>query len=202
MKKIMITLALALSCIAAIAQNDEHEPGIYAVCGDEYVPLTFTRGYTSTSATGILGMEVEKSKIMFKESTSDTKAYGKFVLVCDMSKKAITKGIKKCDVFVKSMTPANMLIVPLQVFKDKKRSYFQGKSVNGINTTRREFFEFTWEMITDNSYEINCNLEPGEYGIVFRDAKLAPYDFTTIFDFTVPEGLYVPAGEEAEEVAE
>lgn len=185
-KNVLSCLVLALCSVLAVAQNDTLEPGLYAINNGEPVVMSAINGANSKTSAGILGVEIEKKEIEFKGVTSPIKTDGEFIMVCNMNKKNITRTIKKYDLFVQSMTPDNMLIVPLQVVKNKKRVYYAGKSVNGINTTVKEFYDFTWERITDNSFSIRCNLEPGEYGIVFREAKHGPYNYDTIFDFTVP----------------
>lgn len=184
---ILSAVLVLLMCIPAIAQNDPREPGLYSVIGDDSTLLTTVRGGVDTKSTGFMGIEIEKKRIEYKGVTSDTVSYGTFVMVCDMNKKNIVQTMNKYDLFVKSMTPDNIIIVPLQVFKDKKRIYDEGKSVQGINTQQHERVEFSWEQISDNSYRIVCNPEPGEYAIVFREAKLGAFNFNTVFDFTVPE---------------
>lgn len=204
MKKLIIIAAAALMCcFHASAQEDSLAPGLYAICDGEPVLMSYISGMTSKSGVGVLGFEIGEDKIFFKGTTSSIKTSGSFILVCDMSKKGITRTLKKYDVAVKSVTPDNILIIPLEVVKNKKRAYNGGKSINGINTTKRQFVDFTWEMISDNSYRIECdNIAPGEYGIAFRSAKLAPYDFDAIFDFTVPAEGSEAAGAETESEAE
>ena len=82
------------------------------------------------------------------------------------------------------MTPANIIIVPLEVV-DGKRIYNGGRTIEGINTVRKERIDFEWEMVADNTFEITANFEPGEYAIIFRPAKLGEFDFTSIYGFYV-----------------
>ncbi|MBQ0024917.1 MAG: hypothetical protein KBT00_04245 [Bacteroidales bacterium] len=177
-------LAAALSIASASAQSDPREPGLYAVNGEESVPMTTVSAAKHSTSIGFGGVEIQKNKLEYKGVTSGTKATGKFVLVCDMEKKAIKQTFKKYDVFVQSMTPDNIIIIPLTVEK-KKRVYDVGTSLNGINTERKERVDFTWEQISDNSYQIEAEMEPGEYAIVFRFARLDTFNFNTVFDFTV-----------------
>lgn len=204
MKKLMLSgLVMVLFSLFAMAQDDERVPGLYAVYGEESVPLTFIQGGTSTSSSGILGFEVSKQKKEYKGVTSDTAVPQgtQFVLVCDMSRKNIVQTLKKYDVFVSSITPNHMIIVGLDVAK-KNREYDCGTKLNGFNTSKLGRVDFTWQQITDNSYLIQAELEPGEYAIVFKPAKLGDYNFDTIFDFTVTdEVVCVPAEEAAEEAA-
>lgn len=178
-------------CVAAVAamslafaQEDEHAPGLYSVIGDEYIPLTPVMSAQNNSSTGILGVEIGKTKYSYKGETSDSKAAGTFVLVCDMSKKAIKQTLKTYDVFVQSMTPDNMIIIPLEVAKNK-RLYDEGVEIAGINAERKARVPFVWERISDNSFRIDAELLPGEYAIAFRPAKLGGFEFTAVFDFTV-----------------
>lgn len=185
MKKIFAILASAVLCMSlAFAQEDERIPGLYAVDGDLSTPLTVVNGSFSSSGFGIGVIEVSKRKILYSGATSDTRCTGKFVLVCDMNKKAIVATFKKYDVFIKSMTPDNMIIIPLAVEK-KKRVYDEGASLNGMNTQKRDRCNFSWQQISDNSYEITADLEPGEYAFVFKPAKLGEFEFNKVFDFTI-----------------
>lgn len=189
MKKLMLSsFVMVLFSMFAVAQNDEREPGIYAVVGEESVPLTFIQGSTSNSNTGILGIEISKQKKEYKGLTSDTVVPKDFklVLVCDMNRKNITQTLKKYDVFVSSITPDHMIIVALEPAK-KNRVYDWGTALNGFNTKKQGRVDFTWEQVTDNSYLIQAELEPGEYAVVFKPAKLGEYNFDTVFDFTVTE---------------
>lgn len=69
--------------------------------------------------------------------SSEVKATGKFVMVIDPEKKGIRKTPKVYDPFIKSMTPGLIMIVPLEVAKNK-RVYDEGTSVQGINTQKRQ----------------------------------------------------------------
>lgn len=105
-------------------------------------------------------------------------------MVINPDKKVIKKTTKQYDPFIKSMTPANIIIVPLEVV-DGKRVYDSGRTVEGINTVRKEHIEFEWEMTDDNTFEITAAFEPGEYAVIFRPSKLAEFDFTGIYGFFV-----------------
>ena len=197
-------LAMVICSMLAFAQNDERIPGLYAVIGDESIPLTQISSSTSTSTVGILGVEVQKQKKVYKGVTSDTviPQNAKFVMVCDMNKKAITQTLKKYDVFISKVNPDNLIIVPLSVEKGKNRIYDAGTKLDGINTTKLGRMDFIWEQITDNSYLIEADLEPGEYAIVFKPAALGAYEFGTVFDFTVVASEVSEEAEAAESAPE
>ncbi len=185
MKRIFtICIVLAAACVSAFAQMDEHEPGLYAINGEEATLLTPQNASQSSSSNNILGVEIGKSKLNYKGITSDTIASGKFLLVIDPERKNIKQTLKEYNVFVASMTPANMIIVPLTVEKNK-RIYDRGTTINGINTQTKDRVEFLWEQVSDNSFMIDAELAPGEYAIVFKPAKLGEFNFNTVFDFTV-----------------
>ena len=193
MKTNHILLAIAiitgsiLASFDANAQTDERAPGIYAVVDGQSTPLTFIIGSTSAGGVGALGIEVGKKKVNFKGETSDTKATDTFVLVIDQEKKHATKTFKVYDPFYKDMTPDALIIIPLQSSKNK-RVYDEGVSLNGFQVEKKARVPFEWEMISDNSFKISApSLVPGEYGIAFKPAKLAEFDLTTIFQFTVEE---------------
>ena len=194
---ISMCLAMALSVVSALAQNDAREPGLYAVNGEEATRLEFLPGITSNSATGILGViELGKTKCDYKGETSSVRVNGnEFVLVINPEQKNAVRTMKKYDVFIKTMTPDNILIVPLGV-KNKKRFYDKGMTVNGFNTQIKESLGFTWERISDNSFRIVAEgLVPGEYAFVFRTSKLDNFDFSAVFDFAYT-GEAVPIGSE------
>ena len=192
MKKILHTLAVAVICLTAFsfssnAQMDEREPGLYAIVDGESIPLGYTSGATSVNTTNIVGFEVGKSKCSFKGETSGTVTSDTFVMVIDPEKKALTRTMKSYNPFIRTMTPNNILILPLSVSKGK-RTYDEGKSVMGIKTEKKDRMDFEWEQISDNSFEIKVSgLVPGEYGFIFRVSKIADFDYSAIFGFTVAE---------------
>lgn len=192
MKSIKTPLFLtAFLCALLFSQNvfaqmDEREPGIYAVVNGESLPLNYSNGIKHNSSTGILGIELGKKKCTFKEPTSGIAAADTFVMVINPEKKNIVRNMRSYNPFVKSMTPDNILIVPLSV-DGNKRVYEEGKTVGGITVTSKERIEFEWEQISDNSFEIRIPaLTPGEYAFVFRTARLAEFDYSAIFGFTIP----------------
>lgn len=192
MKTLKLTIsalvcALLFTTTDAYAQMDERQPGIYAIVGEESIPLQYTNGVNDVATTGILGFEVGRIKYSYKGVESGTVASDTFVLVIDPKKKSITQSLKSYNPFIKSMTPGNMLILPLYVERGK-RFYEQGKIIAGINMSVKDMMDFEWERISDNSFEIRVKgLIPGEYGIVFRPAKLGEFAYEAIFGFTYPE---------------
>ena len=191
MKKICLIAAammgFVLSSVVALGQVDERVPGIYAMVEGESVPLGFVNGTTAVSTTGVLGVEVGKTKVSFKGTESGVLASGTFVMVIDPEKKAVTKTLKNYNPFIKSMTPSNLLVLPLTVVKEK-RVYDEGMSIDGIKTSVQGRMDFEWEQVGDNLFEIRVQgLVPGEYGIVFRASKLAAFDYSAMFGFTVAE---------------
>lgn len=185
MKRIIsICILLAAVCINSFAQMDEREPGLYAINPLNESKLTPQGASKSNKSNAVFGIEIGNAKLLYKGVSSDTSASGKFIMVIDPEQKAIKQTLKEYDVFVKSMTPDNMIIVPLEVEKNR-RVYCEGKTINGFNTEKKDRVPFTWEQITDNSFVIYADVTPGEYAIVFRPAKLGEYNFNTVFDFTV-----------------
>lgn len=192
MKKSFYSIVFVLFCalfftVNAYAQMDEREPGLYAIVGEESIPLTYSNGTTSVTSTGILGVELGKKKCTYKGSSSGVIAADTFVLVIDPEKKSIVRNTKSYYPFIKTMTPNNMLVLPLSVVKDK-RIYEEGKTIAGINVSVKDRMDFDWEQISDNSYEIHVqNLIPGEYGFIFRATKLAEFEYSAILGFTFQE---------------
>lgn len=179
--------AIFLTNNSAYAQMDEREPGIYAIVGEESIPLVYSNGTTSVSSTGILGVELGKRKCTYKGASSGIIASDTFVMVIDPEKKGIVKNMKSYNPFIKSMTPNNVLVIPLIADK-KKRTFEEGKTIAGINVTVKDRMDFEWEQISDNSFEIRVlNLIPGEYGFIFRATRLAEFDYSGLFGFTITE---------------
>lgn len=189
MKKFFLIALAMVGCLAANAQNDSREPGLYNVDGDNSTALTFCLGMGSTSNTKIMGLvDVGKSKKSFKGVTSDTPCKkAEFVLVIDPEKKAAVQTLKKYDPFIKTMTPELMILVPLEVDK-KKRIYDEGKTINGFNVSgNKQSIEFEYEQISDNSWKITTELPAGEYAWAFKIAKFGGYELDKVFDFTIVE---------------
>lgn len=187
-----IVLFLALSCallfsVKVSAQLDERAPGIYAIVGDQSIPLTYSNGSTSSSGFSVLGFEVAKKKYEYKEPTSGVNTSNTFVLVIDLEKKHIVRSMKAYDPFVKTMTPDNLLILPLSV-DGNTRIYEEGKTYNGMSFEIKDRVEFEWEKITDNSFIIRIKqIIPGEYGFILRAAALGTFEYSTIYGFTYVE---------------
>lgn len=189
MKNIIITItAFLLAAYTMSAQNDPRDPGLYAIMGDESIPLEYQSGTASDSGTSLLGIvELGHKKYIFKGPSSSVTADSIFVMVCNLEKKHITRTLKKYDIFVESMTPDNIVVIPLEVQKNR-RIFSEGTSINGFNTEMKNSLSFEWERLSDNSFLITVHgLVPGEYAFAFRAAKLAPFDFTAIFGFTIPD---------------
>lgn len=185
MKHIVTVIAACLLfASASFAQSEKLTPGIYAVVDSTATHLSYTLGTVASSGVNIIGVEVGNTKFNYKGETSGVKATGKFVMVIDPEKKAIRKTPKVYDPFIKSMTPELIIIVPLEVVKGK-RVYDEGTSLQGINTRKKTRADFEWELIDENTYGITASLEPGEYAVIFKPAKLGSFDFGSIYGFYV-----------------
>ena len=181
---ITVVAACFLFASESFAQDEKLAPGIYAIVDSTVTHLSYTSGVVANSGTNLLGVELGKTKYTYKGETSGVKSIGKFVMIIDPEKKGIRKTPKVYDPFIKSMTPELIMIVPLEVAKNK-RVYDEGTSVQGINTKEKTRVEFQWELINENTWEINADLQPGEYAVVFKPAKLGAYDFCSIYGFYV-----------------
>lgn len=181
---ITVIAACLLFATASFAQGEKLAPGIYAIVDSTVTHLSYTPGVAANSGLNVIGVELGNTKFTYKGESSEVKATGKFVMVIDPEKKGIRKTPKVYDPFIKSMTPELIMIVPLEVVK-KKRVYDEGTSVQGINTKKKTRVEFQWELIDENTWEITADLQPGEYAVVFKPAKLGAYDFCSIYGFYV-----------------
>ena len=196
-KSFFAAMFLALFSMNIFAQEIDLEPGLYIIKGDEYVPVSYVSGKSVRSSTGIFGFELGKKQYEYKGNASENIYTGQFLMVCDESRKNVKYAWGKYEPFVKSMTPDNMVIIPLEVAK-KKRIYYEGTLIEGINVSSHERDPFTWEQLSDNVYLITTELQPGEYGIALKPAKLGEYNFGVIFDFTVIKNYPVERIEDAE----
>lgn len=181
-----ISCAMLLS-LNAFSQLDERQPGLYAIVGEQSIPLAYSNCTTNKNTINVLGFEIAKKEYSYKNPTSGINASVTFVLVIDPEQKAIIRTIKSYNPFIKTLTPDDMLIIPLSVRKNK-RVYEEGKTYNGFNFTIKDYVEFEWEQISENSFEIRVkNIIPGEYGFILRPAKFSIYDYTAMFGFTYVE---------------
>ena len=182
-KFIIAALAASLlSVSASFAQGEKLTPGIYAIVDSTVTHLSYTSGVAENTSFNIIGVEVGKIRFTYKGESSGVKATGKFVMVIDPEKKGIRKTPKIYDPFIKSMTPELIMIVPLEVVRNK-RVYDEGTSVLGINTEKKTRVEFQWKLIDENTWEITADMQPGEYAVVFKPAKLGTYDYSCIYGF-------------------
>lgn len=203
-KRVFLLAILALSFIQfdSFAQLDERKPGIYTIVGEDSFPLSYSYAIGTGSGVGIGPVTIGSSKYNYKGITSGVIASDTFVLVIDPEKKSGgSVSPKKFDCFHAKMTPDDILILPLVTnAKKDRREYNTGTSIGigvgagavsvgaGANTENKERASFEWERITDNSFKIKVSgLWPGEYGIVFRYAKLGTFDYAPLFGFTIPD---------------
>lgn len=186
MKK-LLTIALAMiMTLAANAQNDTREPGLYYVDGDNSTPLTHINAITKNTGTQLLGViDIGHQKQSYKGLTSDTQCTkAEFVLVIDPSLKGAKMTPKKYNPFIKTMTPELMALLPLTLEK-KNRAYDEGRTLNGFRMKTNNSIEFEYEQITDNSWMITAELPAGEYIWAFKVAKHGSFNLASVFDFTI-----------------
>lgn len=204
-RRIFLFAILAFSFISfdSFAQLDERKPGIYAIVGEDFYPLSYSYAVGTGSSVGIGPVSIGTTKYNYKGETSGVIASDTFVLVIDPEKKSGgTISSKKFDCFHYKMTPDDMLILPLVTnIKKQRREYDPGTGIGigvgvgavsvGAGATvggETERAGFEWERITDNSFKIKVSgLLPGEYGIVFRIAKLGTFNYAPLFGFTIPD---------------
>ena len=187
MKRICTLLAVCLAISSTLfAQDEKLAPGIYSIVDGTATSLHYSPGISHNSGVNVIGVEIGKTSVTFKGETAGVTVTDKIVMVIDPEKKAIIRTPKRYDAFIKSMTPDLILIVPLQVAKNK-RIYDGGTSLQGFNTNKLPRVEFEWELIDENTFEIRADFQPGEYAVVFKPAKLGAYDFSGIYGFCVKE---------------
>lgn len=186
MKRLFCTIAIVLAAAFCASAQDTLEPGIYALVDGSCTSLSYANGITANSSTNVLGIEIGKRKESYKGETSGVRCSGTLVMVINPEKKIITKTLKKYDPFIKTMNPDLIMIVPLEVQKNK-RVYDEGRSLMGINTEQKERVSFEWEQTDENTFEIRFQAAPGEYAVVFKPTKIGDYDLQSIYGFYVAE---------------
>ena len=105
-------------------------PGIYATVDSTVTHLSYTPGVAANTSLNVISVELGKIKFTYKGESSGVRATGKFEMVIDPEKRGIRKTPKIYDPFIKSMTSELIMIVPLEVVKNK-RVYDEGMSVQG-----------------------------------------------------------------------
>lgn len=190
MKKILLTLLFAaVSAFGLKAQN----PGLYAVEGDNLVPLQHEhaavkyRNFLVDEDDVNLDIEIElvNKNFVFRKKESATKVSGKeFLLVCDPDKKAMTIILKKYFAFPCHQTPANMLLVALTPSKRTRIYSTSNAVVDGFDVTF-ESIPFEWEEVAPYQYRIITDLPAGEYGFIFRFEERTAYKIDHQFTFSV-----------------
>lgn len=187
MKK-QLFLLVALSCIFSLtlsAQTENLKSGLYAVLGENYVPLKY-QSTNASSLNTINSVSFTVKKTSYKGVSSNFISDSTFVMVCDPKKRVVIQTSKNYDVFIKNITPDFMVILPLEV-NNNKREFKKGTSRSNIDKGIG-IVPFDWKQIADYTYLITAHgLVPGEYGIFFKLTKLDGYNFDGIYGFTIPE---------------
>lgn len=189
MKRIIVLLAICLgfSAVSSAQDDTKLEPGIYAVIDGVKTPLLYTNGVTANTSTNIVGIELGKRKYSYKGETAGVQAKDTLIMVINPEQKNIKRTPKKYEPFIATMDPNSIIIVPLEV-KKGKRSFDEGLLVAGIQTEKKNFVPFEWELVDEITFQITApGMKPGEYGVVFKPAKLGNYDLSAIFGFCVTE---------------
>jgi len=189
--RIIIPAVLALLFLPVIssAQMDTREPGIYALVGEQSIPLTFISGSSCVSGENYMGVEITQSLFRYRGVTSDVVADSSFVLVIDPKQKEVTKKMKEYDPFIRSMKPTKLRIVPLAVNEELQcREFYPGMKAETIRIEGQEKIKFDWEKLSDNSFVIYTHgITPGEYGIIFSPEDIYGPDYSRIFSFSVQQ---------------
>lgn len=192
MKTHLIITAIAVLTLfpfESFAQKDERKPGIYAVVEEKAIPLTYLYGKASVSGENFYGVEVSYNTYRFNGESSPVTTDSTFILVIDPQKREVVRKMKEYDPFIKSMKPAKLIVIPLTVNSEMHcREYYQGMKLETIRVDDQPKIEFDWGKLSENSYVIRVHgLKPGEYGFVFKPEGGMGFDYTAIFDFTIPD---------------
>lgn len=185
MKKVLLTVLLVATAFVAKAQN---APGIYSVIDGKATPLKFETAYIN--APDDIDHDTDlfdtMSRYYYKGKTAAVASKGEFELVVDPEKKAFLQTPRRYFVFIGNLTPDNMLLIPLELKKNRRlydcrKAEVHGLVVNWVNVP------FTWEKTGENTFRIKADLAPGEYAFAFRFTEKSKFNFQAVYTFTVPE---------------
>jgi len=186
---IAYALVLFLLPTKLSAQLDEREPGLYAIKDGESVEMKHTFGSTLVTTQSVSGDIYRHQAYRFKGEKSGLEAYDTFVLVVNKDTMTQVRTIEGYNLFTRTMSPKNMLLLPLTVDYDMhRREYDPGTIIDGMDMAGEVKHDFLWAKISDNSFEIKVpDIGPGEYAFVFRMSVFFEYDYNVIYAFTVSE---------------
>jgi len=193
MKTIISTLALFLLIIAStLAQPKDLAPGLYAIQGDNYIPLAMMRSFTDYDPDD----EEQPAKVFYRGNGSNVQATGKFLLVCDTMQQEIKVNNKRYDVYARFVTPNWFRLIRLKKSRMGGRYYKVTKiwpSVVGsmvgvnVNVQPRESLpiDFEWKKVGRGQFIIDTNLGSGEYAFVLNDSYDDHMDLEHVMDFSI-----------------
>ena len=198
MKKTLFALATAFLCCSSFAAAGQNTmeiseelqnlaPGLYIEQADGYVLMSYEKGVSITDED--LEDEIQEAfkQYSYKGKTSANVATGSFILVRDPKQKSIVEKAKKYYPFVKTMTPDNIMLVPLKV--KKRNRIFEGLGRKEFVRAKKSRATFDWEQLSDNIFHLTLydDTPAGEYAFVFRLNNIAQYYFTSVHSFSLPE---------------
>lgn len=175
-------LVFILFPLRIFAQSNELSPGIYTIVDGKSIPLTYTYGGSNTRYDLYFeGNELSPVYFRYRGETSNVEASDTLIYVIDPASH------HTYNPFNKWMNPNGMIVIPLNVnIKKAYREYNLGIGSDNINDDEMPREDFEWEKLDKTTFQITlANLNPGEYGIVFRKGKFGPFDYTRIHCFTI-----------------
>ena len=190
MKKLSLTLLMALFALAISAQIETLEPGFYAEENDSYVPLkpefsVAVNAIPDLNDSGFTDSEIACNVFQFKGKTSiNSSSTGSFIFVGHPKRKSISQTRRKYNVFTRDMNPDNMLLVPLDVVK-KRREYDARRATLQKGHAIWPSVDFEWEQLGKNTFRITTDLPDGEYAFVFRFKKNTSFNFNAAYTFSL-----------------
>ena len=177
--------AVAIS-VPATDSVDALAPGLYTWSGGEWVLLPFETAWANEDFNGMpTDFELANTWFYVNGPSAQTKSEGKWLLVCDLQKKAFKQTPKKYDVFVRHVTPDNILIIRYEEQKRKRRYCCLFHSIDPFKGADWVSEPFHWKRLTANSFLIEADLTPGQYGAVFRYNDKTSFNFKTAFTFYI-----------------
>jgi len=181
--RIFILLTLVLLPAISNAQPKGIAAGIYAVKGEEYIPLDYTYGGSVTCPVVALSPGERPVYYRYKGMTSKVEGSDSFLYVVDCNNKIVY------DPFNKYMTAKDLGILPMLVNPELQiREYYLNLYDEIPEMDSMPELDYEWEKLDKSTYLLKVHdIPPGEYGIAFCQGRFGAYDYTRIYCFTIPE---------------
>lgn len=191
MKRFLIALFVLSASLTLSWGQERPAPGIYAIIGEEPFKMERQKGLGMSNSVDDESFIFEK-QFIYKGASSSLEATGEFLLVCDPDVRNYLVTPFKYNIFTNNLSPKDLLIVPLEVKRNKRvydcrKLHTTGKALDLLGDVEWLCMDFTCEELEPFIWSIKAkDLPAGEYALVFRYMpQYWEFDFNNIFGFTV-----------------